>query len=639
MRDRAWLLDRVPFGVWVGRAPEGQVEYANHAFQEIVGVPAVQDVPIEDALAAYGIFDRAGNPYPCETLPFSRALRQREAVIVDDIVIHRPDGGRINVRAFGAPVFDVAGEVTHVIVAFTDATKEVAAELARDTMEARLAFAVNHAPIAIFATDKTGVVTLAEGAGLAAVEMKAGKVVGQNLFDLYRDHPEIPDNVRRALGGESFWTTTDVAGAVYDSYMAPLRDATGAIVGTTGLAQDVTELRRLQASAIQNDRVIALGTLAASLAHEINNPLSYLLAHAELCERNLKAMELALSALPEPASRELLALTNRVRSDLEPVRGAAERVARITRQLKSFSRSPEERREPTDVRSVVLTVIELVGKDAEACAQLRLELGTPAYVMADEARLVQVVLNLVMNAMHAVRGHRPARGEILIRARAVDDLVALDVEDSGPGVPESDRERIFEPFVSTKEPGEGTGLGLFVCRNIVRDLKGVIAVEDRPNGGARFRVTLPRFDGPAPSTRTVPARSDSHPEPPVRVLLIDDEPSLVAAFAKCLRLEGHDVVSVNDGASALEVLLSSQPFDLIFCDLMMRGLTGMDMERILLEKAPRRLERIVFMSGGAYTPEARAFLKTHPTQMVDKPFDVARETSIRMRRLRENSSR
>jgi PAS domain S-box-containing protein len=638
MGNRAWTLDRLPVGVLVARAPEGQVEYANEAFQEILGVAAVSGSPIQDAPATYGIFDRAGHTYPVEKLAFSRALAQREPVTVDDIVIRRPDGRRFDVRAFGVPVFDSAGAVTHVVVWFADTTKEVEAERARETMEAHLALAINHAPIAIWSADKDGIVLMSEGAGLAAMGVKSGQLVGEDVFAMYRDHPTIPDANRRALAGESFWTTAEVPGAIYDTYMTPLRDSTDAIIGIMALSHDVTELRRLQANAIQNDRAIALGTLAASLAHEINNPLSYLLAHAEMCEKNLSQLELALESATDSAVHELRALTKQVRSDLEPVRGAAERVARITRQLKTLSRSPEEHRQPIDVRSVVLSVIELVGKRAEAFAQVRLELGTPAHVVADEARLVQVVLNLVLNAMQAVRGQRPANAEILVRARSEDERVALDVEDSGSGVPARDRERIFEPFFSTKEPGEGTGLGLFVCRNIVRDLGGEITVEDRPSGGARFRVTLPRFDGPVPNASSLPPQSKPKPEKRSRILLVDDEPSLVHAFAKCLRLEGHEVESARDGASALEVLLSDQPFDLIFCDLMMRGLTGMDLERALLERAPQRLSRIVFMSGGAYTPDARAFLEAHRAQSVDKPFDIVREVSARLRRLRQGSS-
>jgi signal transduction histidine kinase/CheY-like chemotaxis protein len=638
MPDLGWILDNLPLGVWVGRAPEGAVAYSNRAFQEILGVPAVADSAIADASATYNIFDRAGAPYPVENLPFSRALALKRPVTMDDAVIHRPDGRRVNARAFGVPILDDRGDVTHVIVAFSDTTKEVAAELARNTMEVRLALAVNHAPIVIWTADEHGIVRLSEGAGLASMGVKSGELVGQDLFELYRDHPTIPDYIRRGLAGDSFWYTVEVPGAIYDTYITPLRDAEGAVTGVAALSNDVTELRRLQANAIQNDRAIALGTLAASVAHEINNPLTYLLAHAEICEKNLERLELALASFPAGTADEARRVFYDLRSDFAPIRSAGERISRITRQLRTFSRSSDEHREVIDLRSVVHAVLELVGKDAEACANLRLELGDPAHVFADEARLVQVVLNLVVNAMQAVRAQKRADSVITLRVSSDGERVALEVEDNGSGVPTGHRERIFDPFFSTKELGEGTGLGLFVCRNIVRDLGGDIAVEGGMNGGARFRVSLPGHDQTPTPARERPASEDPSPIERARVLLIDDEPLLLRALSQNLRNAGHEVMSVDDAKNGLELMLSNRAFDLVFCDLMMRGMTGMDLLKALLERAPHRVNRVVFMSGGAYTPEAQAFLDRYSAQCIDKPFDVVRETRARLGRLGPQSS-
>src|SRR5262245_494239 len=133
-----WILDDLPMGVWVGAAPDGHVTYVNRAFQAILGMEAVEGSPIRDAPATYGIFDRLGRPFPAERLPFSQALAQGQSVVVDDIVIHRGDGRRLNVRAFGLPVRDAQGAITHVIVAFLDITREVMVERERETVEARL---------------------------------------------------------------------------------------------------------------------------------------------------------------------------------------------------------------------------------------------------------------------------------------------------------------------------------------------------------------------------------------------------------------------------------------------------------------------------------------------------------------------
>jgi PAS domain S-box-containing protein len=633
MPDLPWILDKLPIGVWVARAPEGTTAYTNKAFEEILGVPASLDTPIAEALKVCNVFDRAGQPYPVEKLPFSRALREREPVTVDDIVLQRPDGRQVNVRAFGVPIFDEQGRIKHVIVAFADSTKEVTAERARDTMEARLALAVNHAPIVIWTADKEGVVRLSEGAGLAAMGAASGQLVGQNLFDLYRDHPTIPGYIRRGLAGESFWYTVEVPGAIYDTYLTTLRDAEGNVTGVAALSNDVTELRRLQANAIQNDRAIALGTLAASVAHEINNPLTYLLTHAEMCDHSLALLEQAVEALPVESAAALRDLLKQLRSDLDPVRSAAERISRTTRQLKAFSRSSDEHREVVRIKDVVRSVLELVGKDVEACARVRLELDDGVLVFADESRLVQVVLNLVVNAMQAVQKQARHDSEIAIAVRRIDDRALLEVEDNGPGVPLHNRDRIFDPFFSTKEAGEGTGLGLFVCRNIVRELGGDIVVENRANGGARFKVTLPaRDDAPvrAPPRGPLP---EPKPVQKARILVIDDEPMLLRALAHSLRSAGHEVTPMNDSAGALQLLLSNQPFDLVFCDVMMRGMTGMDLMEALKQQAPERVRRVVFMSGGAYTPDARNFLERYAEQSVDKPFDPVREARARLERL------
>jgi signal transduction histidine kinase/CheY-like chemotaxis protein len=628
-----WVLDKLPLGIWVARAPHGEVEYANDAFREILGKPAVKESRISDASATYGIFDKSGKPYPLELLPFSRALASRAPVVVDDIVIHRPDETRVNVRAYGMPVFTENGDVSHVIVAFNDITREVEVDLARASIEARLTLAVNHAPIAVWSADNDGVVKLSEGAGLASMGVTSGQLVGENLFELYREHPTIPGYLRRGLAGESFWYTVEVPGAIYDTYLTPLRDARGEVVGIAGLSNDVTELRKLQAISIQNDRVIAVGTLAASVAHEINNPLTYLLAHFQMTERDFENLDKALAPVTGAPGERARALVQSLRAHLEPLRTATERIAGITRQLKTFSRAGSERLEAVDLRNVVHSVLHLVGKDLEARAALYLDLEE-AIAVADEPRLVQVVLNLVVNAMHAVAASAQEQGQVVIRTRTAGDVVTLDIEDNGPGVPLANRERIFDSFFSTKGIGEGTGLGLFVCRNIARDFGGDINVEDRPTGGARFHLHLPvRSEKAAPRPTAHRPIATPWPGLPGRILVVDDEPLLEQALADMLRRAGHQVTSVRSGAEALEILLSPEPFDLVFCDLMMRGMTGMELASTLELRAPHRLARFVFMTGGAFTEQARVFLEDHRRQTVDKPFDIVEETRKRLQSL------
>ncbi len=628
MMDLGAILDDLPVAVWVGKVPDGAVVYTNRAFERILGVP-VSASRLGDAPRTYAVFGRDGRPYPFERLPFARVLATGEPVMVDDMVARRQDGA-INMRCFGAPVHDAAGALTHVIVAFLDITQEVAAQVERNRVEAHLRFACDHAPIAIWTTDADSVVTMSEGAGLTALGVKSGQLVGQKVLDIFGAHPTIPGYIRRGLAGESFWYTAQAGEAVYHTWLTPLRGAAGEIVGLTGLSHDISELHRLQQTTIRNDRVMALGTLAASVAHEINNPLAYVLAQAEGVDAEVDVLEGLLAKMQGPEVPAARAALERMRERLAPVRSGTARIASITRDLRTFSRPDDSSLCPVDLRSVVLSVLKLVGKEVEARARLVLDLQPTRPVMGNEARLVQVVLNLVVNAIQALPVDSTGTNELHLRTRDDGAQVLLDVADSGPGVPAADRDRIFEPFFSTKEIGKGTGLGLFVCRNIVQGLAGNVEVLDRPAGGALFRVTLPASQA-GPAVRAEPSRAAKVVMAAGRhVVLIEDDAMVARALSLQLRAAGYRVTAMANGKEGLELLRSQSDVDLVFCDLMMTGMTGMDLAEALAVEAPDAAAKMVFMTGGAFLPRAREFVARHLDRTVDKPFDIVAEAQRRL---------
>jgi PAS domain S-box-containing protein len=621
------VLDQLPLGIWVGSVPDAIATYANAAFREIVGIPAVAS-RLSDIPTTYRVFDRAGNPFPAEELPFSRALSTGANVVVEDMVLHRDDGRRVPLRAFASPLRDASGRITHVVVVFTDISRESEMEAARDSLEARLKLAVDHSPIALFSIDREGIITLSEGAGLAALGVRSGELVGKSVFELYRQHPTIPDYIRRGLGGDSFYYTVQVGDAVYDSWLAPIRDAAGAVTGVLGVSHDMSEPRRLQAAIIQSDRVRAMGTLAASVAHEINNPLTYVMSHLEYLAQALDQQLAALAAEPGLAAAAARAQALVMQAELAPAREGIQRIATITRDLGTFSRPQDTRLEPIDVRRVIEAVLKLSRKNVEARARLALSLAEVAPVVANEARLCQVVMNLLANAQHALDGGTPPH-EIALTTGNEGDRVIIEVADTGPGVPVADRERVFEPFVTSKPLGQGTGLGLFVCRNIVRGLGGEISVRDRPGGGAIFRVELPAARRASVAATTPPAAP--HPRKVSgRVLLIDDDPLVARALALQLEQQGFETEVVMDAAGAAAALLGESAFDLIYCDLMMKGTTGMDLHALVAARAPHRLAHMVFMTGGAFTAPAAVFLAEHRQVCVEKPFDILIETHRRL---------
>ena len=607
----------LPVGLWVARAPGGEVVYANRAFQVILGMGAVSGVDIEGAPTTYGIFDRQGHPYPVGNLPFSRALRARAPVQVDDLVIHRRDGRRAYVRAFATPVRAGADPVDLVIVAFTDITAEVTAIDRRREVEAQLNLALEHAPIVIFAVDGKGRITLAQGAGLRDAGLPLD-LVGRRVQDVYPPGAAAVEFIERALAGETVVETLQSGPAFFDAFVTPVRAADGRVTGVIGVSTDVTQQRRLQAKAIQNDRVMAMGTLAASVAHEINNPLSYILGNLDEIDRAWSRQDL-----------------DAVRTSLKAVRTGAERIRNVTRDLRSFSRPDDETVSAVELRAVVGAVLELVRKEIEARARLVLKLEDTPAVRANEARLVQVVLNLLVNAWQALEPGDPERKEVGLSTARDGTNAIVEVWDSGPGVAMENRARIFEPFFTTKPVGMGTGLGLFVCRNIVTGFGGEISVRDRPGGGSIFRVSLPAATAPAGRRLTPPLGTQRQPVAPIRparparILVVDDDEWVSGTLVKRLShdFEAH---AEQDGARAVERMLSPPGFDLVFCDLVMRGATGMDVHQRVQAAQPALLPRVVFMTGGAFTPEAADFVERYPEAVVYKPFDIVAEARRRL---------
>lgn len=320
-----------------------------------------------------------------------------------------------------------------------------------------------------------------------------------------------------------------------------------------------------------------------------------------------------------------------MRESLDVVRCGTERIAAITRELRTFT-SPKEADSVTDVQAAVASVLRLVGKELESRAEITLDVTNTSPVVGDSARLVQVVLNLVVNAMQALPARPAAANRIWVHTADMGDVVIVEVADNGPGVPEGDRERIFEPFQTTKLPGEGSGLGLFVCRNIVSAWGGSVTVDDRPGGGARFRVVLPvarRADVGGDKDEPAPA-----PAPPTgsgHVLIVDDDPRVAKILRVQLESAGYRVTVETEASRALDRLVDGATgIDLAYCDLMMKGMSGMDLADAVSKRAPSRADRLVFMTGGAFTPHAREFRVSHAAHCVEKPFDVVAETSRRL---------
>jgi PAS domain S-box-containing protein len=381
------------------------------------------------------------------------------------------------------------------------------------------------------------------------------------------------------------------------------------------VVRDVTERQKLQARLAQSDRMASVGMLAAGVAHEINNPLAYVLANLEGLAADLPVVEGRLPPGEVPAE-----LAIRAREALD----GARRIREIVRDLKVFSRIGDDRLGPVSLNEVIEGVLHMTHNEIKYRAALVTDFGRLPPVRANEGRLAQVFLNLVLNAAQAIREGDVERNSIRVRTWAEPGFVFAEVSDTGSGISEAVRGRIFEPFFTTKPAGVGSGLGLAISRGIVEEAGGRISLESRPDEGARFVVRLPAA-GDEPSAKPPAPGPSAQPAPKGRrgrVLVVDDEAMIRSTLTRLLKLE-HEVVAVASGHAAESLLAVDDGFDVVLCDLIMPEVSGMDLHDSLAVTHPELAARMVFMSGGAFTERARAFFESVPNMRLEKPFDVA----------------
>ena len=286
--------------------------------------------------------------------------------------------------------------------------------------------------------------------------------------------------------------------------------------------------------------------------------------------------------------------------------------------MRAFARPAEEHRGAVDLRRVVETTLRIAAKEVKNRARLDLELQPVPPVVADEARLAQVVLNLITNAVHALPDDGQAHRVTVVTRTSQAGWAVIEVSDTGDGIAPAVIGRIFDPFFTTKPTGVGTGLGLSICHGIVMGLGGQIEVDSKVGRGTTFRVALP------PAMVTTPAPSlAAAPSAPRRlsVLVIDDEPAVAAALARTLS-EEHEVIVAGSSQEGLARLLEGGKFDVVLCDLYMPAPSGMDIYDELAQNRAGLERKVFFMTGGAMSPRARTFLERVPNARLEKPFDA-----------------
>ena len=386
--------------------------------------------------------------------------------------------------------------------------------------------------------------------------------------------------------------------------------------------RDATDEREREIGRLQSEKMASIGMLAAGVAHEINNPAAFVLANIEALTGHMRLIEDKLRDLPnaDAAHAALSNLLFEASAVLQESKEGMARIQRIVRDLGSFSHADEDVNVPISVNTAVESALTMLRNELKYRARVEQDLRASRPVLASAPRLGQVFLNLISNAVQALEEANVKRN--LVRVRSFDDgeYVVVEVSDNGPGIAPEAAPRIFESFFTTKPRGMGTGLGLPISLGIVRSLGGEIIVDNRPGEGATFRVRIPATVA-APASRTpVPDTTPSR-FARRRILAVDDEALLLKAYRRML-CDAHELTTALGGPEALKVLENDARFDVVLCDLQMPEMSGMELHAAVMERDPALANRFVFVTGGAFSGDARRFLEEAVPAVIQKPFNV-----------------
>jgi PAS domain S-box-containing protein len=594
------IIEAMPGGV-VHVSSDGSIHFANAEAQRILGLGY-------DTLTHRYTRDfepetvrEDGSPCPLAEYPVTKALVTGEPQPPMTIGVRRPDGQTSWAIFTAVPVFAPRStEVTGAVVTFLDVTESKRAERALRHSEGLLRSILDSTPNPIAVADRDGKLTFANR---LPPSVNLDEVMGRPVWHHLRpeDHPTARAALERVLatGQPDSYEATGLTGVKWLVHLGPRYEGSD-IVGVTFVAWDVTRQKELETHLTVADRMASIGTLAAGIVHEINNPLTYVLVNLEW---------LAKKGQLEDATHA------RVAAALE----GADRIRGVVSDVRTFSSAGNAQRYAVDVRQVLDAALRIAQAEVRQRARVVTRYDEVPPVLASEGRLGQVFLNLLINAAQAIEVGDPRKNEITVTAGRDDaGRVVVSVSDTGIGIAPELLGTIFEPFVTTKPQDVGTGLGLYICRNVVNALGGELTVTSTLGIGSTFSVVLPAAvfgsHGVEHAAEQVPDATRR-----LRILVVDDEVAIVSMLK--LLLVDHDVALAYTAVEAAEAIEKTD-FDLVFCDVVMPEQSGIEVYEALRARRPGRESTVVFMTGGAFTDRARRFLGSVPNAILEKPFTL-----------------
>ncbi len=373
------------------------------------------------------------------------------------------------------------------------------------------------------------------------------------------------------------------------------------------LKEEMQQRELLHDRMIHTERLASMGKLSAAVAHEINNPMTYVIGNLQALQED--------EAYDEEEQAEL------VRDALD----GAMRVSALVKDMQVYSRTPDKRQhDDVDVEAALDTAAKMVGNRVRYCAQFRMECEPGLRARGSEAQLVQVIVNLLTNAIDALEG-AVEDNELTIEATACSEGVWIEVRDTGQGIPNDVQKKLFEPFFTTKDIGQGTGMGLAISRSLMEGMNGSIRFESTPGVGTSFYLVLPAAGDEQVKADEVTVSTATTSAEVLKILVVDDDAAVLRSIRRMLG--SHDVQTEDDAKRALQ-RCGEERYDIILCDIMMPSMSGDKFYSELKATQPTLESHVVFMTGGVLTPNTEEFLASVDRPVLRKPLNLDELRSI-----------